>query len=234
MGPQGIDGTATETGATGPQGDTGYTGYTGETGPQGTQGDTGPQGPHGDTGPQGDTGPTGSIDITSDLSLTGRLFINSPLNLNYSPPNIDLNTVGYQVNGVTLFTGSTNAPSINSPVTTNVFDYSSIELSAGVWFVESQVFINSPLVTITSSTMSCLSLSTTSATLNNNYSIYSEIPMESNINYLNRITGVFTLTADTTIYTVISLFNCTDSIGVPSDQTVNINTAPLFVATRIA
>jgi hypothetical protein len=51
---------------------------------------------------------------------------------------------------------------------------------------------------------------------------------------LNRITGVFTLTADTTIYTVISLFNCKDSTGVPSDQTVNINTAPLFVATRIA
>ena len=155
------------------------------------------------------------------------------MNLNYSPPNIDLNTVGYQVNGVTLFTGSTSAPSINSDITTNTFDYSSIELSAGVWFVESQVFIDSAQVT-GYSTMSCLSLSTTSATLNNNYSIYSEIPMESNVNYLNRITGVFTLTADTTIYTVISLFNCTDLAGTPSDQTVNINSAPLFIATRIA
>ena len=157
------------------------------------------------------------------------------MNFNYIPPNTELNTLGYQVNGVTLFTGETPAPAINNLNTNiNIFDYSSIDLSAGVWFVESQVFINSPLVTITSSTMSCLSLSTTSATLNNNYSIYSEIPMDSNINYLNRITGVFTLTADTTIYTVISLFNCKDSTGVPIDQTVNVNEAPLFVATRIA
>ena len=161
------------------------------------------------------------------------MFVSHPIGLQYLPPLSDINTVGYQVNGVTLFTGSKNAPSINNPINTNIFDYSTIDLSAGVWFVESQIYLDSPGVTGYSA-MSCLSLSTTTLVLDKNHSISSIIKMDSNFDHLNRITGVFTLTADTTIYTVVGLFNCTDSTGAPSDQNINVNVAPLFVATRIA
>ncbi|WP_336968310.1 Gly-Xaa-Xaa repeat protein, partial [Bacillus cereus] len=64
-GPQGIQGPAGATGATGPQGIQGPAGATGATGPQGIQGPagatgaTGPQGPQGIQGPAGATGATG-------------------------------------------------------------------------------------------------------------------------------------------------------------------------------
>ena len=70
-GPQGIPGTAANTGCTGPTGETGSTGPTGETGPTGPTGETGPTGPTGETGPTGPTGETGPIGPTGETGPTG-------------------------------------------------------------------------------------------------------------------------------------------------------------------
>jgi hypothetical protein len=114
----------------------------------------------------------------------------------------------------------------------NVLNYSSIDLTPGVWLVESQLYATS--LVDGCSAMLYLSLSTVSGTLNTSNASFNTIFLNSSNPILNRITGTFTVTENTTVYTILSLFNCTDSAGVQGDQTVNLENTPLFVATRIA
>ena len=73
MGPQGLPGTAENTGATGPTGDTGPTGagMTGETGPVGETGPYGVTGPSGPNGVQGNPGATGDVGATGPVGRPG-------------------------------------------------------------------------------------------------------------------------------------------------------------------
>ena len=70
-GPEGIPGSASTTGATGATGRTGPTGDTGRTGPTGDTGRTGPTGATGRTGPTGPTGATGATGATGRTGPTG-------------------------------------------------------------------------------------------------------------------------------------------------------------------
>jgi hypothetical protein len=79
-----------------------------------------------------------------------------------------------------------------------------------------------------------MSLSTSPTQINTTNTVFSIIPLDSNYSYYNKISGVFTVSQNTTIYTLLSLFNCRDSANVQSDQNINIENTPLIVATRIA
>jgi hypothetical protein len=70
-GPAGVDGIASDTGATGHTGPTGPTGVTGPAGVDGIASDTGATGPTGPTGPTGVTGPAGVDGIASGTGATG-------------------------------------------------------------------------------------------------------------------------------------------------------------------
>jgi Collagen triple helix repeat (20 copies) len=70
-GPQGIPGTSANTGSTGSTGPTGYTGATGSTGVTGNTGPIGYTGYTGYTGPTGVTGNTGPIGYTGYTGYTG-------------------------------------------------------------------------------------------------------------------------------------------------------------------
>ena len=93
-GPTGVPGSATNTGATGPQGPTGDLGptgapggatNTGATGSQGPTGPTGSTGPIGLLGPTGDTGPIGLLGPTGDTgaasTVTGPTGSTGPIGL---------------------------------------------------------------------------------------------------------------------------------------------------------
>jgi Collagen triple helix repeat (20 copies) len=123
-GPQGpMPGTgptgAVETGSTGDQGPTGDVG---STGPTGTTGLTGPTGPTGDTGPTGGAGPQGQLGPVGPAGPTGftapgqsTLFASYSLSApQFLPANastvIDLDTLVYNVGGITYAAGSFTVP----------------------------------------------------------------------------------------------------------------------------
>ena len=70
------------TGIQGNKGEAGANGTKGETGTKGAKGVAGTNGSKGETGDKGNKGETGSIDSSSDLNLSKRLFVNDDTKIN--------------------------------------------------------------------------------------------------------------------------------------------------------
>ena len=78
----GTNGSKGETGTKGAKGVAGTNGSKGETGTKGAKGVAGTNGSKGETGDKGNKGETGSIDSSSDLNLSKRLFVNDDTKIN--------------------------------------------------------------------------------------------------------------------------------------------------------
>ena len=111
---------------------------------------------------------------------------------------------------------------------------STINLNKGIWYVESSTIIGSTVVN--GSMTAQLSLSTTTTVDPANY-ILTNIILCNNYKYNNKISGIFKITEDTAINTVINVIN-----GVAYDLENNKTTIVPFtlentstiIATRIA
>jgi len=234
QGVQGIQGIQGEVGPQGIQGEVGPQGIPGEVGPQGIPGEVGPQGIQGEVGPQGiqgEVGPQGSFDTTSDITFEGNVTIANPIKINYLPTQLTESSAGFQVLGTQLINESSvvTCPSTNTP---SIHSYSSIILPVGVWLVESLI------QTISSaskcSTMAYLSLSESSTEINNKQTTCITIPLDSGFTFYHKLSGIFTVSEPTTIYTLIGLFNAIDSVAVANDQPITLEPSPMISATRIA
>jgi len=130
--------------------------------------------------------------------------------------------IGSQIIGETIL--KTNGPIYkNKP---NIFDYSSIKLSKGVWFVESSILLSSfeP-----GSVLSLESLSLVSQTINEKNCTHTTVTFVNSNQYINKISGIFSLNCDSIIYVVISLYNLDGNIKV-----ITLERNPNITATRIA
>jgi collagen type VII alpha len=105
-GPQGIPGTATNTGATG------YTGYTGPQGIPGTSANTGSTGSTGATGPTGYTGATGSTGVTGNTGPIGYTGYTGYT----GPTGVTGNTGPIGYTGYTGYTGPTGVTGNTGPI----------------------------------------------------------------------------------------------------------------------
>jgi hypothetical protein len=183
-------------------------------------------------GPTGPIGPQGAINNSSDLSFYGNVSFNNPIKLDYSPNLINKPNLGYQISGFSLNSGSYNLPQDN---TVDSYIYSSIILPQGIWFLESQILISSQG---NNGTMTAyLSLSKTTD-INYSNCLFTIIPLNQNHNYCNKLSGVFTVFEETTIYSIINVFNVNtyDSNYNNQNSTVlfTLEPTPLLIATRIA
>jgi hypothetical protein len=149
--------------------------------------------------------------------------------LQYSPPIVDESNLGFKISGSQTTIGLVNSPSNSTLIT---YRYTSIDLPVGIWLVESSI-CTSALVN-GCYTMAYLCLSTSSTNINNENCIFVNIPLDSNFNYYNKLTATFTITENTTIYTLITVFNCRDANGNPSQQQFTLEKSPSIIATRIA
>jgi hypothetical protein len=232
-GPTGDNGPTGEVGPVGEQGPTGEVGPVGEQGPTvevGPVGEQGLQGPAGEQGPTSEVGPTGTVDLTSDMSFSGNLTFNNPLLFNYLPNLTNINNLGFQEYGTPL---NTSTIELSSDYTSNVQQYSKIELVPGVWFIESTISLTSSCSSGNCSAYASLS---TVSEINDKNAKYLSIPLNNRIPYKDSITTVFTVKENTTVYTIINFLNAqaSDENNNPITPVVTFDSSPIIVATRIA
>uniref|UniRef100_A0A6C0JE10 Collagen-like protein n=1 Tax=viral metagenome TaxID=1070528 RepID=A0A6C0JE10_9ZZZZ len=221
-GPQGVTGMKGEKGSTGLQGNVGPTGSLGEAGPTGLQGDngidgpTGSQGEIGPTGLQGEAGPYGPTGLQGEIGPIGP---QGPMGASFSLSNT--------VKGINNITGNVKAPNDSLAI---LYPYSSINLTAGAWYIESSIKLTTGKDLLTASAY--FSLSASSEFINEENCIFTTIPLNANNTFYYKLSGMFVVNEPTTIYTVISLFNCKDSDDSSMVQ-INFEKTPSFIARKM-
>jgi len=165
-------------------------------------------------------------DIILISSIINTTHIDSDFSLQTTGPQQPYESsrehIGYQITGE--HTIKTNGPIFKNKPT--IFDYSSIKLSKGVWFVESSILLSSfeP-----GTILSLESLSMASQTINDKNCTNSVVTFINSYQYINKISGIFVVESDTIIYVVLSLYNLDGNIKV-----ITRERNPNMTATRIA